>query len=134
MEALAAFGVASNVIQFVNFTSKVVTGTAKVYRARPSKKALADSHDQDSSLVGPDSMVFLGQRTAGFEKHNKNLTKALCLQAPRKVLRDNDEEIIRLCEDCAGQTRALLSALERLKCTKISIWSSFVAALKTIWN
>ena len=46
MEPLSALGVASNVVQFVDFASKVVSETARIYRGR----ARRDAEDERSEL------------------------------------------------------------------------------------
>ncbi|KAF2730459.1 hypothetical protein EJ04DRAFT_46187 [Polyplosphaeria fusca] len=134
MEALAALGVASNVIQFVDFTSKVISKGVKIYRARPDPKARAVDQLQDASVTDSHNQVFLEQMTIDFDQHNRNLTTALRMHASNVDLCAADRGVLRMCDECTVHVSALIRALRSLHSSKASVWSSFITALKTVWS
>ncbi|KAF2681607.1 hypothetical protein K458DRAFT_391569 [Lentithecium fluviatile CBS 122367] len=128
MEALAAVGLASNVVQFVDFAGKIVSQTIRIYRERPRDPAIDDSDEE-----APSS--HLEKITSDLEQFNKHLTQSLdtCDPNPAK-LSSSDKEIVRICRECQKITDSLLAALRKLRRTNKKLWSSFVAALRTVWS
>lgn len=122
MEPLTALSVASSVVQFVDFAGRVVTQTIKVYRTKPNHET--DPHDN------------LEKITHDLASHNKALRDSLKLQhdsAPAN-LSAVDTQIMRICRDSEAVITELLSALGRLRSSQTTLWSSFLDALKSIWN
>jgi Xaa-Pro aminopeptidase len=121
MEPLSALGVASNVVQFVDFASKVVSETARIYHGR----ARRDAEDERSELE---------RVTNDLEDFNKNLTSSLQSHRNQWQVSQEDKEIIRICADCAKISSKLLAALNTLNPSKVTVWKSFAAALRSIWS
>jgi hypothetical protein len=119
MEPLSALGVASNVVQFVDFATKLVSQTVRIHRA-------AQSNNKDGS-----SLVLL---TTELEKYNRDMTKDLESSLGSNGMSPEDEQILKTCAECAKISSNLLTTLISLKSSKVTAWTSFVAALKTIWK
>ncbi|KAF2122048.1 hypothetical protein BDV96DRAFT_482873, partial [Lophiotrema nucula] len=125
MEALVALGVASNVVQFVDFTAKLITRTTRIYRSTPKSKGAGKDRSGDLEII-----------TQAFEHYNRDLADSLSLhqESQDSKLAKADKDILRICTDCTKLTAKLLSALNSLKSSKPTAWGSFVLALKTIWS
>ena len=85
MEPLSALGVASSVVQFVDFATKVVSQTVRIYRAAQSK------HEHG------DSLTLL---TTQLEKYNWNMPKSLEAPHGSGGLSPEDGEILKVCTEC----------------------------------
>ncbi|PVH99430.1 hypothetical protein DM02DRAFT_629355 [Periconia macrospinosa] len=122
MDPLTAVGLASNVVQFVDFACKVTTEGVKIYRGA-GKKGEWDEHDTLESL------------TESLQEHNKALQGSINGQhQPQSTLSQTDRELLRMCEECQSMTVRFLSALRRLRSSRVTVWSSFTDALKTVWS
>ncbi|KAF2007974.1 hypothetical protein P154DRAFT_12837 [Amniculicola lignicola CBS 123094] len=122
MEALVALGLASNVVQFVDFASKIVSRGVKIYREKPG----TDKDPEGSSLE---------QITKALEGHNRNLVKALDEQSNSTsgaaLASPAEQDLVQICVECQKIILKLLDLLEKLKTSKPTAWNSLVAALKT---
>lgn len=121
MDPLSALGVASNVVQFVDFASKLVSETARIYRGR----ARRDAEDGRSELE---------RVTNDLEGFNKDLASSLQSHRNQWRVSQEDKEIIRICADCGKISSKLLAALSSLNPSKATVWRSFAAALRSIWS
>ncbi|KAJ4300045.1 hypothetical protein N0V90_005294 [Kalmusia sp. IMI 367209] len=119
MEPLTALSVASNVVQFIDFASKVINLTVNVYRAKPEGKL--------------GEFYYLDKITNNFQTHNDMLKHTLRRRRGLN-LSSTEKELIRICEDCGDINSKLLAALTRLKGSENELWSSFLGALKTVWS
>lgn len=122
MEPLTALSVASNVVQFVDFATRIVTRTVKVYRAE--------------AIGEEDEYYRLDKITRDLQKYNDALKISLQSQdLPQFTnVSSANKEIIRICGDCESITFKLLADLKELRGSKVTLWSSFLQALKTIWS
>jgi hypothetical protein len=122
MEALTALGLATNVVQFVDFASKIVSQAVKIYRAQGT---------QDES----NEHLTLEKLTSSFQSYNKALKSSLRHQeSEASNLSVADKEILEICGQCEGLTRKLLTTLSELRSSKTNVWTSFVDALKIVWS
>ena len=119
MEPLTALSVASNVVQFIDFASKVINLTVNVYRAKPEGKL--------------GELYYLDKIRDNFRTYN-NMLKHSLRQRRSADLSSTESELIRICEDCEGINKKLLFTLTRLKGYENELWSSFLGALKTVWS
>lgn len=121
MEPLSALAIATSVAQFIDFASKVIAQTTRLYRVRSNEETCEHGH--------------LEIVTCSFRKYNNDLKGILKEQRSHHLgMSTDDEEIVRLCADCEALTSKLLSALERLQSSKRIFWDCFLDALKTIWS
>ena len=117
-EAVAALGIAANVVQFLDFSGRILSEGYRLHmskRGRPSKNKELESialdlqklHDE---LQRPENETY---------------------PAPTP----NDILLQRLAEQCRDVCLELLAALEKLKTVKSpGKWESFHVALKTVWD
>jgi hypothetical protein len=129
MEALVAVGLASNVVQFVDFAGKIISQTIRIYREKP-KDTDGDDDEEETHYSHLEAI------TSDLERFNANLKRSMVsgdgLQAHE--LSSSDREILRMCGECNKITGSLLTALGKLRGTKKKLWSSFASALKTVWS
>jgi uncharacterized protein Yka (UPF0111/DUF47 family) len=123
-EALLAFGVAANVVQFIDFTTKVLSTTYRI--GQEGNKNLGEN--RMIQMVNDDLL-----------KSVKNLNKSLKLQESH-TLTENEGELMQLAERCKDIASELFSALDSLKShrehygRKREKWQNFRIALKTVWK
>jgi len=122
MDPMSALSVAAAVIQFVDFGSRLVSTTYKIYRS-PSGQT---SKNVALAVIGKD----LAHLTSRVEVH----AKALRISGENT----SSETFLRLCNECKEISLELHGALDRLQASgtrKIEYAkSSFLVALKTIWS
>ena len=120
-EALAAFGVAANVVAFVDFGTKVF---AAGYSLRNSAHGTLDANETNEQVTTDLAKVIddLNQSIESSTTH-------------RRLLSPNETGLLDLAKQCEAAATRLLTALERLKVPgKHGKWNSFNAALKTVWK
>ncbi|KAH7135620.1 hypothetical protein B0J11DRAFT_454149, partial [Dendryphion nanum] len=121
LEALAAVGLASSITQFIDFTSKLFTTATKIYLS-------VEGSTRDSQNL-EDLTQSLQHICADLSRNSRN-AQGLGL-APPKIT----PSLEKLGTDCQNEANAFLSVLHNLKAKKTgSKWSSFRAALSTIWK
>lgn len=120
MDPLSALSIATSVAQFVDFTSKLVTGSYKIYK---SASGASPAHSELRILT--ENLIDLNQRL------NKSLTCSSTAGEPRTP---HDEGLYNLCNECNGIAADLVAALERLRRQHRTVWSSFRHALLMIWS
>ncbi len=117
-EAVAAFGVAANVVQFIDFSGRILS---EGYRLHKSERVSLSKNEELESIA------------LDLQKLRDEL------QCPEDETRQaptpNDIQLQRLAEQCRGVCLELLAALETMKVTgPPSKWKSFRVALKTVWG
>jgi hypothetical protein len=123
-EALLAFGVASNVVQFIDFTTKVLSTTYRIGQA--GYKNLTDN--EMIHMVNNDLL-----------RSVENLEKSVDVQGSQMPT-ENDRELIQLARQCKDVASELFSALESLRSPQFHSsrrrekWQNFRTALKTVWK
>ena len=127
-EAIAAISLAANIVQFIDFTSKVISTSNNLY---------------SSSTTGSD---WLQTITTDLTKVSASLKAPLARQNGNAVS-ENDRELLLLAGQCEEIATELLTTLSTLRRKKESIpkightpealrvlWGNFRTALKTIWK
>lgn len=116
MDPLAAFSVAANVIQFVDFTSKLISGSHEIYKSATGE----------------------AKRNSELKTITKSLMRInLSLGKQGPLGSANERELENLCKDCSSVAIDLIRALEQLQIKssgKHQRWSSFKSALLTVWR
>lgn len=122
MEPLSAFSVAAGVVQFLEFTGKVLSEGYEIYK---------------STTGDLQRNADLSQLAKKILQLNNDLQSSLKSTELRSQLSPAEEELQNLLSDCSSVANELLAALERLKLEpgeKKRKWSSFRQALRTIWR
>lgn len=117
---MSVLSLAVNVIQIVDFTSKLMTGTYEIYKAA------------DGQLVEHSELGFI---THCLTTHIQDLNESLQAKKLETCLSQSDRDQERLGLECKDVAVKLLAALNKLKAQgKYKRWRSFRVALMTIWD
>jgi hypothetical protein len=118
MDPLTALGLASNIVQFVDFTSKIISATHSLYRSAAGAK----TEHSELEKVAKSLRSLADQATPpSFQK-----TKSLSAE---------DLALIELGELCRGVSDELLCVLQSLKVKGSKRgWKSFYQALRSEWK
>lgn len=112
MEALAIIGLIANVVQFVDFSGRLIAKTTELYRS--SEGALAENIDAE---MATNHLVMLNNKING------------------AATITNNNALKRLCESCKSTADELLAALNKVKVDgKQHRWTSIRKALRNMWN
>lgn len=119
MDPMSALGLAANVIQIVDFSSRLMTATYEIYNAA------------DGQLVEHSELGFI---TRCLTTHIQDLDESLKAKKLKTCLSQSDRDQARLGLECKDVALELLAALNELKAQgKHKRWRSFRQALLTIW-
>ena len=114
-ESLLVFGVAANVIQFVDFGAKILS---KRHQVRSSRK----NHELDYV-------------TKDLQRLTKGLDSALEEEKTRGNLSANDLALQNLAVQCRSVCNELLEATGKvIHAGQPSTWASFRVALMSVWS
>jgi len=119
MDPLTALGLASNIIQFVDFASKLFSTTKKLYA---SKAGAGSEHLELESLA-----QHIKKLAEGAKPYNSPGSKS----GP-----DEENTLVELGNQCVSISRELLGVLNslKLKGDQHRSWESFIQAVKTEWK
>ena len=118
MEPLTALGLAGNVIQFIDFSSQLVSKGHKIYRS------LDGTLDEniDAEIVATN-----------LSQSNAKLQKSLSQGGISTATSADDKALVNLCQRCSDVASELLLRLDKLKVSgKHRKWKSARQALKTV--
>jgi hypothetical protein len=117
LEALVAVGLAGNIVQFVDFSCRLLSTATTIHRAGAAQNV------QDVDTV-----------TQALRQWCEKISTARTTTAQQRVLEDH-QSLLELAEKCQIAATQLLSATQALKAKHPgSKWSSFKSALATAWN
>lgn len=112
METVAVISLVGNVIQFVDFSAKLIAKSTELYRS--SEGALAENIDTKAAI---DHLVLLNDKLKG------------------SAATTNDNTLKNLCESCQSAADELLTALNKVKVSgKQDRWKSMRKALRSVWD
>jgi seryl-tRNA synthetase len=117
MDPLSALGLAANIVQFVDFGSKLLSGA---YELRNSPNGQLEEHAELETIT--KSLL----TTSDNFKASVSKRGAACLSS-------NEKGLQTLCEECKNLAEQLLSALSKLKGNKTKL-KSIEQSLKIIWG
>lgn len=123
MEPLAALGIASNIIQVVDFASRLISRSHELYQSADGK--LTDHMVLDSAA----------QNLLVLSKHSNS--DGLATAAEKKLLKFTpaEEELVKLHKDSKAVVHNLRVALNKAgEGSKNKAWQSFYQALKSMNN
>ena len=117
MDALA---IAAAVVQFIDFTSKIVSKTAQIHRSPNGQR---EEHRE------------LEKITDAISRDAKNIQQRISQRRVAGDLTDAEKDQEKIGQDCQEVAEELLSVLRRLQTSgRLSQWQSFRQALRTQWR
>jgi Fungal N-terminal domain of STAND proteins len=119
MDPVSALGVASATVQFLDYASKLLAGTIKVYKSSDDTTGA----NKDLKAIA-ENLHSLNQRVI--------ISKPLKATSPTTEF--DGAEIEQLCIACNQVAVELIEAIEKLQKRDGSLWASFRIALKTMWS
>lgn len=121
MDPFTALSVAATVVQFVDFSSKLISTGRELYH-----KSELDIH-AEARLAAKDILDYSVQ-----------LRRTLRLSDVSVPLTDDEQLLEGICKGCDELGRDLLERLDKLKVPQKnkdrSIWPTFTAALRSMWT
>jgi hypothetical protein len=119
MEPLSALSIATAVVQFLDFTANVVSGTCEIYK---------NSSDYAQRNIDIEKI------TTSLVSLNDDIRNSLS-QSDRHQQSARDQQIEELAKRCNELGERVLAALQRLQPKrKPTLWTSFRLALRSIWS
>ena len=120
LDPLTALGVASNAVQLVEFSSRIVSRGQKIYKSNSG--TLAESLELEAV-------------TNSLLKTNNILENSLRSYELHRPLVDEEKELKIICEGCESAGLELINALQKVKVQgKHRKWKSFRQALKSVYS
>lgn len=118
MDPLTALGLASNIVQFVDFTSKLVSSTRELYVSSSGAKG----ENLELESIAQSIQELAGRvRPSNIEQ--------------RVILANQDNSLFDLSDQCIAVSNELLSVLESLKVKgPHRRWESFHQAISSQWK
>jgi hypothetical protein len=112
METLAIIGLVGNIVQFVDYSGKLISKSTELYRS--SEGALAENIDTETAT---NHLVLLNSKL-----QNSAATTG-------------DSTLESLCKSCSTAADQLLAALDKVKVKgKQDKWKSIRKALQSVWS
>lgn len=112
METLTIIGLVGNIVQFVDFSGKLVSKSAELYRS--SEGALAENSDIETAI---NHLILLNNKL----KDTATTT--------------GDSALQNLCKSCSTTADQLLAVLDKVKVKgKQDKWKSIRKALRSVWS
>jgi hypothetical protein len=123
MDPLAALSIAGNIVQFVEYGSKLLSQSLELYRS--SQGSLAADHELH--LVTSDlRALVLKLRTDGSSPRPSRF---------QPDAEDTSSDFRKVCNEAIALAEEILSRLDGLKVTgKYRAWTSFKQAIKAAWS
>ena len=119
LDPLSALGVAGNIVQFVDFSCKIVSKTFEIYDSADGSTV----ENQELEAV-TKNLLYLSKKIKSSSQNNGG-----------QAATHEEHDIQDLCIRCEEISSELLMAPEELKikrpCTK---WRSFRQALNSVWS
>ncbi|KAH8782029.1 hypothetical protein F5882DRAFT_499362 [Hyaloscypha sp. PMI_1271] len=120
MDPLTALGLAGNIVQFVDFTSKLISTTQKLY---------------DSSSGAKDEHLELENLARNIQEQAEHAKSRLGGVSGPAILSKEHGTILDLSDQCIEVSNQLLSLLESVKVKgQHRGWDSFHQALRSVWK
>jgi len=124
MEAIAALGVAGNVIQFLDYGQKLVSTSLDIYKTGTG----ASTSNRESETLLKDFVESIDTVSENLLLYDERLEVKLLQATAQNGLQD-------IVDDCRGLAAELLGRFEKLKLQrKPGRWKSSVRAVKCMWQ
>ena len=119
MDPLSALSIAASVVQFIDFSSKLVSGSRKLYKL---SEGLDEGYED------------LEQVTENLVNLSDELQRSMQTDTSKQT-RSHEQELRTLCKGCNEVAKDLLGVLEKLKLDKDNArWRNCLQALKSVWG
>lgn len=120
LDPLTALGIAANVVQFIDFTLRIIAKSNDIHQSA------------SGSLVEHDD---LSKVTLDLSALSKKLQDALTMTATTANLTPDEQALHHLSTGCFEASQELMQALQKLQSSgKLGRFRSFRQALKTVWS
>ena len=120
MDPFSALGLASNVVQFIDFGSKLISESHTIYKSASG----SSTGSIELELIYSD----LNELTKGLQS---------ATQSNRQLLSADEAALRQLADSCSTVATELLNVVNTLKVDKNSKhrkWQSFRQAIKSVWK
>jgi hypothetical protein len=126
MEAVAALGIAGNVVQFLDFATKLCVTSVEIYQHTNGASA-SNAH---AETLLKSFVETIDEIAADLGKYFTSLNAAF-----PQAQQQGDTQICSIIKDCQEIASDLLQRFDKLKTSgKPGKWKSFVAGVKWIWR
>ena len=115
MDPFTALGLASNIVQFLDFTCSLVSGTWKIYRAPTG----SSERIHDLQTITTDMQLLTNDLTISTARGTTKVGERL-------------RSIAFACQDVSKDLQQVLSKLQ--VSGKSTVWKSFLVALAEFWK
>jgi uncharacterized protein YjaZ len=120
LDPLTALGIAANVVQFIDFTIRIIAKSNDIYQSA------------SGSLIEHDD---LSKVTLDLSTLSTKLRDSVAVTATNASLTPDEQALHDLSKGCFETSQELIKALQRLQNNgKTSRFRSFRQALKTVWS
>ncbi|KAH6720451.1 hypothetical protein BKA61DRAFT_730752 [Leptodontidium sp. MPI-SDFR-AT-0119] len=121
IDPLTGLSLATNIVQFIDFTAKLVSKGNKIYKSANEGRIENQEVDATSKKV-----IALHNRLVQEFEQSTSLSYGIS---------PTDKEIKRICESCTKIAEDMILALERLRAkARYSRWQSYRQAFKGLWG
>lgn len=135
MDPLSALGVAGNIVQFIDFSCKLISTGQKIHGSASGAlvenleiEAIAASIQDLSSKVD-ESLVTILRVPKAVGSNRANGENAI------SSINANNASILEVCQHCSNVGGELQEALQSIKIRgSHREWNSFRAALRSVWD
>jgi hypothetical protein len=122
MDPLTAISFAGTVVQFVDFSSKLISASVELY-----KKSKLDVHDQANAAAND------------ILDYSTKLQRTLREPGSSATLSEDDRLLESICKGCDDLAHDLIARLDKLKVPenkkgKVKTWPSLSIALQSMWK
>jgi hypothetical protein len=126
MEAVAALGIAGNVVQFIDFATKLCATSGEIYRHTNG----ASATNAQAEMLLKSFVETIDRVTSDLESYFSSLEAA----SGQAQLQEN-VGVTDIIKDCQMIARDLSQRFNKLKTNeKPDRWKSFMAGVKCIWR
>ena len=126
MEAVAALGIAGNVVQFLDFATKLCLTSVEIYQ-----------HNNGASAANDHAETLLKSFVETIDEISRDLGKYFMSlgAASTQAQEQGDSQICLIITDCQKIANDLLQRFNKLKTSGTpGKWKSFLAGIKCIWR
>lgn len=132
LDPLSALSVAASIIQFVDFSSEIISKGKYLYNS--SNGVLKENEQTETVTVRLQEMT----RKLNESLRRSRINNPTTTQVPADPeLQVQHERLKEICQECSDASKELISRLGKLKVptqTENRKWKSFRQALKSVWS
>lgn len=127
LDALSALGVAASVVQFIEFSSKLISRSTELYKG--SRNALIETQE----LADVSERII--KLNNGLQDSLKNLSRSPDSSTRHKKLSPSEEALGQVSLECTRIAEEFMASLQKLLSpSDRRVWKSCRQAFETLWN